>query len=164
MQRRANKGCRLGVLIEQHVFPRNLHVIEDDQRLELIETRRQGVVIEIILRGKSTPTDKAQVRVIEVANESNGIVRECAVSPVGNGGLGERLVGIGRRGFELGPSHHDAVVRFANNVKQHVGVLILGSLGAITLGVSIGRNVKGVAVASQINVTLDVLSKARVNF
>ena len=45
-------------------------------------------------------------------------------------------------------------------MQQHVGVLILGPLGPVTLGIGVRRNVKGIAAHHGVDVTGDVLAEA----
>ena len=98
-----------------------------------------------------------------VDDEAERVVGQLVVAPVGNGRLHERLVRVGRRGLVLGAAHDDAVVRLANQMQQHVGVLILRALGAVALGIRVGGHVERVGVQHPVDVARDVLGELRVD-
>ena len=86
------------------------------------------------------------------------------VAPVGDGGLGEGLIGVGGRGLELCAAHHDAGIAFLDDVQQHVRILLLRRLGTVALGIGVRGDVEGVSLEHQIDVLLDVLGEAGIDF
>jgi len=78
---------------------------------------------------------------------------------------GIRTVGLlgGKIGAQLGHADDDAVVRLANEMEQHVGVLLLRALGAVALGVGVGRDMEQVIAQDRVDVAADVLGEARID-
>ena len=98
-----------------------------------------------------------------VGDEADGVLRLGGLAPVADGRLDEGLVGVGRRRLELGPANDDAVVVLADDAQQHVRILILRPLGAVALGVGVGRHVEGIAQGGVGDVSADVLGELRVD-
>ena len=46
-----------------------------------------------------------------------------------------------------------------HHVEEHVGVLLLGALGAVPFGIGVGRDVEGVVLRREIDVAADVLGE-----
>ena len=73
------------------------------------------------------------------------------------------MIGIGGGGLVLGAPDDDAGVGFLHHMHQHVGVLVLGALGAIAFGIGVGGNVEGIVLDGQLNMPFDVLGEARID-
>ena len=91
------------------------------------------------------------------------IVGKFFVRPRADGGLEEGLVGVGGCGLVLRPADDDAGVGFLHHVAHHVRILVLRALGAVALGVGIGRDVEQVVLQHLRDVAVDVLCEARVD-
>ena len=102
-------------------------------------------------------------RSAHVGQEADRVVGEDLVVPLADGRLHERLVGVGRRGLELGAAHHDAVAGLADHVQQHVGVLVLRPTGPVALRVGVGRDVERVEQLGAPDVVGDVRGERRVD-
>ena len=96
-------------------------------------------------------------------DEADGVLGQLGVAPVGDGRLGEGLVGVGRGRLVLGAAHDDAVVGLAHDVQQHVGVLILRPLGAVALRIGVGRDVERIVALRAQDVPLDVARPLRID-
>ncbi len=94
---------------------------------------------------------------VHLGDEADRVVRKLLVAPVADGRLHEGLVRIGGRGLELGAANDDAVVRLADDVEEHVRVLLLRALRAVAFGVGVGRDVKGIERGGAVDVVADVL-------
>ena len=82
--------------------------------------------------------------------------RKACVAPVGDGGLDEGLVGVGRRGLVLRAAHDDAGIGLLHHVQQHVGVLVLRALGAVALRIGVGGDVERIRAQHPLHVPADV--------
>ncbi len=164
MQRRSDEGGGPGVAVEQDVLPGDQDVVENHQCIDFVEAVGQRIVFLRRAAGEARAADELEVGRIEVADEAHGIVRQCAVSPVRDRRLGEGLVGIGGRRLELRAAHDDARVGFLHDMQKHVRVLLLRRLGAIALGVGVGRNVKRIVAQDLVDMIADVLGELRVHF
>jgi hypothetical protein len=94
MQRRTDVAGRPGMPIEQHVLPRDQHMVENDQRIDLVEAVGQRVVGRRGARCESGAADELQIRRTQVTDEADCILGKRRVTPVGVGRLGECLIGI----------------------------------------------------------------------
>ncbi len=163
MQGGADEHRRLGVAVEQHILPRDQHIVEDDDGIDLVEAVREGVILGRGAAGKAGAADELQPRAAKIANKSNGIVGQRVIAPIGDGRLGEGLIGIGGGGFILGAAHHDAGIGFAHHMQQHVRVLILRRLRAVALRIGIGGHVKRVCFQDLADMGFDIAGKLRVD-
>ena len=143
VQRGADVGRRARVAVEEDVLPRDLDVVEDDQRVDLVEAVRDRIV------GRPARGPRSPVRQMcfmparaHVDDEADRVLGQLRVAPVGDRRLREGLVGVGRGGLVLRAAHDDAVVGLAHDVQQHVGVLILRALGAVALRIGVGGDVE----------------------
>src|SRR5580698_8192467 len=62
MQRRAYERGRLGMTVKQYVFPRDQHIIENHQRVDLIEAIAQRVVGRRRAACEARATDELEIR------------------------------------------------------------------------------------------------------
>ena len=85
------------------------------------------------------------------------------MTPVADGRLHEGLVRIGGRGLELGAADDDAVIRLANDVEEHVRVLLLRALRPVPFGVGVAGDVKGIERCRAVDVRADVLGEGRLD-
>ena len=170
MQGGPNKACGLGVAIKQNIFPRNQHIVEDDQRVDLVKAIGQRVISRIRARtppGRAcepAPAQKLKPRRTQIADKADGIIRQFRIAPIGNRRLGKGLIGVSRCGFVFGAAHDDTGVGFLDHMQQHVGVLILRRFGPVAFWVRIGRHVKRIALQDFANVRFDILGKLRIDF
>ena len=163
MQRRSNERRGLGMPVEQHVFPRDQYIIENHQRVDFVELVRQWVIFGAGAAGKTGATDEFKIGRAQVANKADGVVAHRLVAPVGDRRLGEGLVGVGRCRLVLRAAYNDASRGFLDNVQQHIWILILRTLGAVALGIGIGRNVERVFLFDALDVPFDVGAELRVD-
>ena len=163
MQRGADVGGRPRVAVEEHVLPGNLDIVEDHQRVDLVEVVGERVVRRWLAAGEAGAADVLHPRLAHLDDEPDRVIRELVVAPVGDGRFHERLVGIRRRGFVLGPAHHDAVLGLAHHMQQHVRVLILRPLGAVALGIGIGRDMERIGAHRIGDMVANVLREARID-
>ncbi len=124
----ADEAGRLGVPVEEHVVPRDLHVVEDDHGVDLVHPVGERVVLGRSHAPEPGPADVLDVRIPHVGGKAGGVLQVGLAVPVTDGRLGEGLVGIRRRGFELRSAHHDSTVVLAHDAQQYVGILFLGPL------------------------------------
>ena len=163
MQRGADEGGGARVAVEQHVLPGDQHVVEHDQRVHLVEAVGERIVLGRRAAGEAGAADVLHARPAHVGNEADGVVRQLVVAPVGDGGLDERLVGVGRGGLVLGAAHDDAGVGLLHHVQQHVGVLILRPLGAVAFRIGVGRDMERIERERTHDVALDILAEPRID-
>ncbi len=163
MQRGAHEHRRLRVAMEHHVFPRHQHIVEDDERVDLVEAAGNRIVLQRPAPGETCAADELQAGRTEIADEAHRIVGDRAVAPVGDGRLGEGLIGIGSGRLVLRATHDDPGIRFLHDMQQHVGILLLRRPRAIALGIGVGRHVERVAVQHPVDVIADVRREARVH-
>jgi hypothetical protein len=154
---RMNAAAR--VPVEEDVLPGNLDVVEDDHRVDLVVPAGQRVVVRTAPVGEGGPADVLDPRRTHVGEEADRVVAEDLVVPVTDGRLDKRLIGVGRRGLELGPAHHDPVVGLTDHVQQHVGVLVLRSDRTVAFRVGVGRDVKRVEQLRAPDMMGDVLGE-----
>ena len=102
-------------------------------------------------------------RPAHIGDEPDSVVGQLVVAPVGDRRLDERLVGICRCGLILGASHHDPGIGLLDHVQQHIRVLILRPLRAITLWIGVRRDVERVGRQRLHDVALDVLTELRID-
>ena len=62
VQRRADEGGRLGMAVEEDVLPGDQDVVEDDQRIDLVEAVGERIVLGRRAAGKARAADEFQVR------------------------------------------------------------------------------------------------------
>ena len=163
VQRGADEAGRLGVAVEQHVVPRDQHVVEDQQRVDFIEAIGERIILDGGAAGEAVAADEFQVRRAQVADEANCVVRQLGVAPVGDGWLGESLVGVSRGGFVFRAAHDDAGIGLLDHVQQHVGVLVLRTLGPVALGIGVGRDMERVLAHHTVHMAADVSGELRVD-
>jgi hypothetical protein len=89
--------------IEQHVLPRDHHVIEDDERIDLVEAVGERIILDRSAAGKAGAADELQVRRTEVANKADRIVGKFRITPIGDRRFRERLVGVAAAVSNLAP-------------------------------------------------------------
>ena len=163
VQRGADVARRARVAVEEDVLPGDLDVVEHEQRVDLVEAVRDRIVGGRRAAREARAADVLQPLRPHVDDEADRVLRQLRVAPVGDRGLREGLVGVGRGGLVLGAAHDDAVVGLAHDVQQHVGVLILRSLGAIALRIGVGGDVERILALGAQDVTLDVARPLRVD-
>ncbi len=163
MQGCADIARRLGVLVEQHVLPRDQHVVEDDQRVDLVEAVGERIVLGRRAAGEAGAADEFEPRRAEIADEADGVVGELGIAPIGDRRLGEGLIGIGRRSLVLGAAHDDPGIGLLDDMEQHVGVLILRPLRAVALGIGVCRDVERVLRDGALDMGPDVDGEARID-
>ena len=120
VQRRSDEGRRLGMAVEEHVLPGNQHVVEHDQRVDLVEPIGQRIIRRRRAPGKARAADEFEVGRAQIADEADRVIRQRGVSPIGDGRLDERLIGVRRGGLVFRAAHHDAGVGLLDDVQQHV--------------------------------------------
>ncbi len=163
MQRGADEDRGLGVPVEQHVLPRYQHIIEDDERVDLVEPVGQGIVVPRGAARKSRAADELEPGRAEVANEAHRVVGIGGITPIGDRRLGKGLVGVGGGGFIFRAAYDDAGIRFLHDVQQHVGILVLRRFRAVAFGIGIGGDVKRIGVENPEDMIADVLRELRVD-
>jgi hypothetical protein len=60
-----------------------------------------------------------------IGDETDRVIRQRIVAPIGDRRLDKCLIGIGRCGFVLGPANHDAGIGLLDHMQQHVRILFL---------------------------------------
>ena len=128
VQGRMDMARGAGAAQKEHVFPRDQHIVKDDQRLDLVKAVGQRIVTLGPGLRKARAADEFQPRRVLVADKADGVIRLRGIAPIGDRGLHIGEVRIGRRGFELGAAHDDAGIGFAHHMQRHVRVLRLRRL------------------------------------
>src|SRR5262249_22624662 len=148
--------------IEQDIFPRYKHVVEYHQAIDLIETIGKRVVLDRTTASEAVAAYELQIGRAELADEADRVVRQFRVAPIGDRGLSECLIGVGRRSLVFRTAHDDSGVGLLDNMEQHVGILLLRSLRAVAFWIGVSRNVESVALDHSGHVSTDVLCKLRI--
>lgn len=156
-------GGSTRVPTEQHVLPWHKHIVEDQPGVDFVKPGRDGIVLRRPMFRESAPADVLQARGAHVANETERMVGELLVPPIGDGRNYEGLVCVCRHCLILGAAHHDSRIRLPNHAKQHVRILLLRPPGPITLGIGVGRNVKEILPHNTLEMTGDILQEAPIN-
>ena len=107
------------MLIEQHVLPGDQHIVENDESVDLVKPVRQRIVARRRTSREAGAADVLHTRRIHLDDAAKGIFRQFGIAPVGDGGLEEGLIGVGRGGFVLGAADDDALVRLPHHMHQH---------------------------------------------
>ncbi len=163
VQRAADELGGAGVAVEEHVLPRNQHVVEHDQRLHLVEPVGERVVLHAPAPGEARAADVLDPGRPHLDDAADRVVRQLVVRPGAEGGLQERLVGIGGGRLVLGAADDDAGVGLPRDAHHHVGILVLRRQRPVALRVGVGGDVEQVAVAHGGDVAVDVVGEARVD-
>ena len=100
---------------------------------------------------------------IHMHDAAQRIFGKLGIAPVGNGGLQEGLVGIGRSRLILRATNDDACVGFLDDMHQHVRVLLLGRLGTVAFGISICRNMERIERYRLLDMAFNVGGKTGVD-
>ena len=119
------KAGRPRVLIEEHVLPGDQHVVEDHQGVDLVEPAGERIVARRRAAGETGAADVLDARRVHLDDAAKRIFGELRIAPVGDGGLEEGLIGVGRRGLVFGAADDDAGIGLLDHMHQHVGVLVL---------------------------------------
>ena len=131
---RSDETRRTRMPVEEDVLPGDLDVVEHDQRVDFVEAVGERIVLDRPQTGEARTADVLDPGSVHLGDEADRVVGELLMTPVADGRLHEGLVRVGGRGLELGAADDDAVIRLANDVEEHVRVLLLRALRPVPLG------------------------------
>src|SRR5258708_3191456 len=116
MQCRPNMHRGPCVLIKQHILPRYQHVVEDQERINLVESIRQRIIGGRSPPGKSSSADNLETWSRHIADEAYCISGEFGVSPIRNRGFHKGLIRVGGRCLILRTAHDDAGISLIDDM------------------------------------------------
>src|SRR5262249_31145318 len=74
MQRAANIRSGAGMAIEEHILPRDQHIVEDDERVDLVEPARDRIFLERPAPGEAAAADMLHAGRAHQRDEADGII------------------------------------------------------------------------------------------